>query len=56
MIKPVQPVIQKILQQHGCVHVGVVSYAADNTLTYAGGTALGGPVVTSEFKGKETSK
>lgn len=44
------PITEKILQQHGFVHGGVVSYAADNALTYAGGTALGGPVVTSEFK------
>ncbi len=44
------PVTDKIRQQHGFVHGGVVSYAADNALTYAGGTALGLPVVTSEFK------
>ena len=37
-------------QQHGFVHGGVVSYAADNALTYAGGTAMRVPVVTSEFK------
>ena len=37
-------------QQHGFVHGGVLSYAADNALTYAGGTALRVPVVTSEFK------
>ncbi|MBK5207389.1 MAG: PaaI family thioesterase [Polaromonas sp.] len=44
------PVTGKILQQNGFVHGGVVSYAADNALTFAGGTALGVPVVTSEFK------
>ena len=44
------PVTPKILQQHGFVHGGVVSYAADNALTYAGGTALAWAVVTSEFK------
>lgn len=44
------PVSDKIRQQHGFVHGGVVSYAADNALTYAGGTALRVPVVTSEFK------
>ena len=38
------------LQQHGFVHGGVLSYCADNALTYAGGTALGQSVVTSEFK------
>lgn len=44
------PVSDRVLQQYGFVHGGVVSYAADNALTYAGGTALRGPVVTSEFK------
>jgi len=44
------PITDKIRQQHGFVHGGVVSYTADNALTYAGGTALGVPVVTSEFK------
>jgi uncharacterized protein (TIGR00369 family) len=44
------PITEKILQQYGFVHGGAVSYAADNALTYAGGTALGGAVVTSEFK------
>jgi uncharacterized protein (TIGR00369 family) len=44
------PVTEAIRQQHGFVHGGVVSYAADNALTYAGGTAMRVPVVTSEFK------
>ncbi|MEW6464922.1 MAG: PaaI family thioesterase [Pseudomonadota bacterium] len=44
------PVSDAVKQQNGFVHGGVVSYAADNALTYAGGTALGVPVVTSEFK------
>jgi uncharacterized protein (TIGR00369 family) len=44
------PVSDRIKQQHGFVHGGVVSYLADNALTYAGGTALGVPVVTGEFK------
>lgn len=44
------PVTDKIRQQHGFVHGGVVSYAADNALTYAGGSVLLAPVVTSEFK------
>jgi uncharacterized protein (TIGR00369 family) len=44
------PVSQKILQHNGFVHGGVVSYAADNALTYAGGTVLDWAVVTSEFK------
>jgi uncharacterized protein (TIGR00369 family) len=32
------------------VHGGVISYVADNALTFAGGTALGPGVVTAEFK------
>jgi uncharacterized protein (TIGR00369 family) len=44
------PVTDAVKQQHGFVHGGVLSYAADNALTYAGGTALRVPVVTSEFK------
>ncbi len=37
-------------QQHGFVHGGVLSYMADNAVTFAGGIALGGDAVTSEFK------
>jgi uncharacterized protein (TIGR00369 family) len=37
-------------QQNGFAHGGVVSYLADNALTYAGGTAMRVPVVTAEFK------
>lgn len=37
------------LQQHGFAHGGVVSYLADNALTYAGGSVLG-DVLTLEFK------
>ena len=44
------PIKAELKQQHGFVHGGVVSYAADNALTYAGGSALGPGVVTSEFK------
>ena len=44
------PVSEAVKQQHGFVHGGVLSYAADNALTYAGGTALRVPVVTAEFK------
>lgn len=40
----------QLKQQHGFAHGGVVSYLADNALTYAGGTAMRVPVVTSEFK------
>lgn len=44
------PVTGQLTQQHGFVHGGALSYVADNALTYAGGTAMGVPVVTSEFK------
>jgi uncharacterized protein (TIGR00369 family) len=44
------PITPQLTQQHGFVHGGVVSYAADNALTFAGGTTLGPGVVTSEFK------
>tara|TARA_R110002073_G_scaffold319392_2_gene493972 strand:- start:873 stop:1277 length:405 start_codon:yes stop_codon:yes gene_type:complete len=39
----------ELKQQHGFVHGGVVSYLADNCLTYAGGSVLG-DCVTSEYK------
>ena len=35
-----------LLQQNGFLHGGVVAYAADNSLTYAGGAALGPAVLT----------
>ncbi len=44
------PVTEKVRQQHGFVHGGVVSYLADNALTFAGGTAMQVPVVTAEYK------
>lgn len=44
------PLRAALRQQNGFAHGGVVSYLADNALTYAGGTALRVPVVTSEFK------
>lgn len=40
---------EELKQQHGFVHGGVVSYIADNALTYAGGSVLGDSV-TSEYK------
>ena len=40
----------QLKQQMGFAHGGVVSYLADNALTYAGGTAMRVPVVTSEYK------
>lgn len=44
------PISDQVKQQHGFVHGGVVSYAADNALTFAGGSTLGPNVLTSEFK------
>ncbi|MET7952026.1 PaaI family thioesterase [Micromonospora sp. NPDC005324] len=35
------------LQQHGYVHGGVLSYAADNAITFAAGTMLGPNILTS---------
>ncbi len=43
-------VTPQLLQQHGFVHGGVLSYLADNALTYAGGSVLGTDVVTAEYK------
>ena len=44
------PLNAQLKQQNGFAHGGIVSYMADNALTFAGGTALRVPVVTSEFK------
>ncbi|HEY8708477.1 MAG TPA: PaaI family thioesterase [Burkholderiaceae bacterium] len=43
-------ITDQLKQQMGFAHGGVVSYLADNALTYAGGTAMRVPVVTSEYK------
>lgn len=43
-------VVDHLLQQHGFVHGGVLSYLADNAITFAGGLAMGGNALTSEFK------
>jgi len=43
------PVKENLKQQHGFVHGGVISYLADNCLTYAGGSVIG-DCVTAEFK------
>lgn len=42
--------VDQLKQQNGFAHGGVISYLADNALTFAGGTAMQVPVVTSEFK------
>ncbi len=39
----------ELRQQNGYVHGGVLSYAADNTLTFAAGTVVGSGVVTAGF-------
>jgi uncharacterized protein (TIGR00369 family) len=44
------PLTAQLMQQHGFAHGGIVSYMADNALTFAGGTAMRVPVVTAEFK------
>lgn len=36
-----------LLQQDGYVHGGVLAYAADNAITFAGGSSLGPSVLTS---------
>ena len=44
------PLRADLLQQNGFAHGGLISYCADNALTFAGGTSLQKPVLTSEFK------
>ncbi|MES1934865.1 PaaI family thioesterase [Salinisphaera hydrothermalis] len=44
------PIRDDLLQQNGFVHGGVLSYAADNALTFVGGSMLGHNVLTSEYK------
>lgn len=39
----------ELMQQHGFVHGGVVSYLADNAMAYAGGSVLGDCIAT-EYK------
>nr|WP_233176234.1 PaaI family thioesterase [Dyella sp. ASV24] len=43
-------IVDHLKQQHGFVHGGVISYLADNAITFAGGLALGGDALTSEYK------
>lgn len=44
------PMRPELHNQHGFAHGGVLSYLADNALTYAGALALGTAIVTAEFK------
>ncbi|RII08128.1 putative esterase [Streptomyces sp. YIM 130001] len=39
----------ELLQQNGFVHGGVLSYAADNALTFAAGAAIGAAVLTAGY-------
>lgn len=39
----------ELKQQNGYLHGGVLSYAADNTLTFAAGSVLGPQVLTAGF-------
>ncbi|MET9275501.1 PaaI family thioesterase [Kribbella sp. NPDC003557] len=39
----------ELRQQNGFLHGGVLSYAADNAITFAGGSALGPDVLTGGF-------
>lgn len=44
------PLADKLKQQHGFAHGGVLAYLADNALTLAGGFVMGGGVLTAEMK------
>lgn len=44
------PLRDELRQQNGFAHGGVISYLADNALTFAGGSALGIAVLTAEYK------
>lgn len=44
------PLRAEHLQHQGIVHGGVVAFLADMALAFTGGAALGGDIVTSEFK------
>lgn len=44
------PFKPEFAQQFGFVHGGVISYLADNAITFAGGTVLGPDVLTAEYK------
>jgi uncharacterized protein (TIGR00369 family) len=39
----------ELLQQNGYVHGGVLAYAADNAITFAGGSVIGPDVLTGGF-------
>ena len=43
------PIREELKQHYGSVHGGVVAALADTALTFAGGSVLGGDVVTAGF-------
>ena len=44
------PITPDLLQQYGFVHGGVLGYAADNALSFAGGSVMQMAIVSSEYK------
>ena len=44
------PITESLKQQHGFVHGGILSYLADNALTFMAGAVLKSNAVTSEMK------
>lgn len=44
------PVRNDFFQQNGFIHGGILSYLADNSITFAGGLVLGPSVLTAEYK------
>lgn len=44
------PITSDLLQQYGFVHGGVLGYAADNALSFAGASVLQTNIVSSEYK------
>ena len=44
------PIRDELRQQFGLVHGGVLAYAADNALTFAGGSVLGPNVLTAGLR------
>jgi uncharacterized protein (TIGR00369 family) len=44
------PMRPEFKQQFGYAHGGIISYLADNALTFVGGSVLGPQILTSEYK------
>jgi uncharacterized protein (TIGR00369 family) len=44
------PILERVHQQHGFAHGGVLAYAADNAIAFAAGALLGPDSVTAEMK------